>query len=251
MIKRGDAMLTFSVTDQSIRRTDDRATKLVSGSQEIYTVAFSFDAAWEGFSRVAVFSGSGQTVHVALIGDVCTVPWEVLTKYGNLFVGVYGLDGNARKPTIWAPIVFVQQGSYVAGSSPEPPEESTYETIVELLNAANVAAQNAEDIAQGVRDDADNGAFKGDTGDTGPQGPQGIQGDTGPQGPQGPQGIQGDTGPQGPQGIQGDTGPQGPQGPEGTNPYDYAVAAGYTGTAEQFAADLAALSGLNAELTEI
>lgn len=45
-----------------------------------------------------------------------------------------------------------------------------------------------------MRDDADNGAFKGDKGDTGNIGPQGIQGPQGLQGIQGPQGLQGPQG---------------------------------------------------------
>ena len=50
-------------------------------------------------------------------------------------------------------------------------------------------ASGAVQVAQGVRDDADAGVFKGDKGDKGDTGEQGIQGI---QGLQGLQGIQGD-----------------------------------------------------------
>ena len=49
----------------------------------------------------------------------------------------------------------------------------------------------------------------------------------------GPQGEQGEIGPQGAQGI------QGPPGPAGENPYDYAVAGGFTGTEAEFQSMLA------------
>ena len=72
------------------------------------------------------------------------------------------------------------------------------------------------------------------------KGAKGDKGDTGPQGPQGPQG---DPGAQGPQGEKGETGAQGPQGRPGSNgktAYQYAQDGGYTGTAEEFSAKLAA-----------
>ena len=86
----------------------------------------------------------------------------------------------------------------------------------------------------------------GETGATGPQGPKGDTGETGATGPQGPKGDTGATGPQGPKGDTGDTGATGPQGPKGDtgdngkSAYEYAQDGGYTGTAAQFAAKLAA-----------
>ena len=102
------------------------------------------------------------------------------------------------------------------GYIPDIPESN-----VEQITAI---AQNALDVAQSVRDDADAGEFDGAPGPQGPTGPQGPKGDTGATGPQGPQGPKGDTGatgaqgpqgPRGPQGETGATGPQGPQGPQG------------------------------------
>ena len=112
---------------------------------------------------------------------------------------------------------------------------------------------------------------KGDTGETGPQGPKGDKGDkgdTGEQGPAGSDGIKGETGPQGPKGDKGDTGDQGPkgdkgdigeQGPkgdkgdkgdtgaDGKSAYSYALDAGYDGTEEEFAQQLASPGGGSVE----
>lgn len=88
-------------------------------------------------------------------------------------------------------------------------------------------------IAKSVRDDANNGVFKGekgDKGDTGPIGPKGDKGEPGVQGihgEQGPRGEQGERGPQGPrgeqgiQGVRGEQGPAGPQGEQGEPGNDY------------------------------
>lgn len=82
-------------------------------------------------------------------------------------------------------------------------------------------ASSAVQIAQGVRDDADAGVFKGDKGDkgdTGARGDKGDKGDTGVglKGDTGEQGIQGIQGEMGPKGDKGDTGEQGLQGETGT-----------------------------------
>lgn len=76
----------------------------------------------------------------------------------------------------------------------------------------------------------------------GPAGPQGATGPAGPQGEAGPQGVQGAVGPAGPAGPQGEPGSAGPAGPAGAagspgaSAYDLAVAAGYTGTEEEWLA---------------
>ena len=76
-----------------------------------------------------------------------------------------------------------------AGAEGIAPAEPTPDVVQQILSAATEAANEAEQaqkVAQSVRDDADAGKFNG---------PQGPKGDTGPVGPQGPQGPKGDTGP--------------------------------------------------------
>lgn len=132
--------------------------------------------------------------------------------------------------------------------------------VEQLQIAINSALATAKSSGEFDGPKGDTGAtgpqgLKGDTGDTGATGPQGPKGDTGEAGPAGPKGDTGATGPQGPKGDTGATGPQGPkgdtgatgpQGPKGDNgsdgksAYEYAQDGGYTGTAAQFAAKLAA-----------
>ena len=75
---------------------------------------------------------------------------------------------------------------------------------------------------------------KGDTGAKGDKGDKGEKGEKGDTGATGPTGPKGDTGPQGPKGDTGATGA------DGKSAYSYAQDGGYTGTAEEFAAKLAA-----------
>lgn len=98
-------------------------------------------------------------------------------------------------------------------------------------DATDLVAEVKADLAAGVYNGIDGiqgpKGDKGDTGDTGavgPMGPQGVTGATGATGPRGatgatgargPEGPKGDTGARGPQGQQGIQGPAGPQGPQG------------------------------------
>ncbi len=140
-----------------------------------------------------------------------------------VYVKVVDEKSETTVKAITIPVMSRQQAD--DGVAPEN-QQSFKQQIQQIMN-------NTKEIAQSVRDDADNGVFKGEKGekgDIGPagpkgeqgerglQGPQGEQGETGPRGLQGEQGIQGPQGPQGEQGIQGiqgEPGPMGPQGPKG------------------------------------
>lgn len=153
------------------RATICNADLLTSGSAGI-EVQFRFSADWDGLSKIAVFKGSGLNVDVVLTDATCVIPAETLTQSGlNLYIGVYGTDGTGDViiPTIWA-----NAGTIRAGA--EPGETTPIEPTPSVVDQILAAAAEAVEIAQSVRDDADNGAFDG------PQGPQGEQGPPGPAG---------------------------------------------------------------------
>ena len=91
--------LSFMVTGQSI----DLAVPamLVAGTVGEYTARFAFDADWDGYQRIAVFSADGVEREQLLTDDACDVPWEVLRPGAYLKVGVYGTRDGSRLPTIW------------------------------------------------------------------------------------------------------------------------------------------------------
>ena len=104
---------------------------------------------------------------------------------------------------------------------------------------------------------------KGDKGGKGDIGPQGEQGPQGPQGPKGDQGIQGEKGATGDRGapftyadftaeqLAGLKGEKGDKGDTGQSAYESAVVSGYSGTQEEFYADLAAVDNLAAWFASI
>lgn len=194
----------FALYADKTKLTLHQQERLTSGSVNIYTVQFVFSADWSGLTRTAVFKGSSETVSVLLnkTGE-CKVPWEVLRVPGShLEVGVYGTLGESVVlPTVWTDLGKVFPG-VAPGEDAQEPTPGIYQQIM-------AAAQEAVETANGIRADADAGAF------IGPQGPQGIQGPQGETGPRGETGPIGPIGQPGPQGVQGPPGPQGPAGTPG------------------------------------
>lgn len=220
--------------------------RLVSGSVEIYTAAFEFDAAWDGYAKTAVFrDDSYRAVEVALTGNCCMVPWEILRAGKYIHVGVYGVNGGKRYPTIYtANGLRVLDGALPANPS-QPPSPTEYEQLLSMIGDTSalkttdksslVAAINEIYQAGGGGKSVTDAQVNGDgdliitlsdgttinaghvVGADGAQGPEGPQGPPGAEGEQGPAGPKGDTGEQGPQGPKGDTGDTGPQGPAGAD----------------------------------
>ena len=224
--------------------------RLVSGSVEIYTAAFEFDPAWDGYAKTAVFTDDmGRSAEIALTDNTCTVPWEILRAGKYIHIGVYGVNGDKRYPTIYtANGLRVFEGALPANPS-QPPSPTEYEQLLSMIGdtaalkttdkSSLVAAINEIYQAGGggksvtdaqVNEDGDliitlsdgttinAGHVVGADGVQGPEGPQGPPGTEGEQGPAGPKGDTGGQGPQGPKGDTGDTGPQGPAGADGVGP---------------------------------
>ena len=218
--------------------------RLVSGSVEIYTAAFEFDAAWDGYAKTAVFTDDmGRSAEIALTDNTCTVPWEILRAGRYIHIGIYGVNGDKRYPTIYtANGLRVFEGALPANPS-QSPSPTEYEQLLSMIGdtaalkttdkSSLVAAINEIYQAGGGGKSVTDAQVNGDgdliitlsdgttinaghvVGADGAQGPEGPQGPPGAEGEQGPAGPKGDTGEQGPQGPKGDTGAQGLQGPKG------------------------------------
>ena len=186
----------------------------LSDSVRFEKIHFDFPEGWNGYIKKAVFRNGDTEISIFLNGDetVCTgvdecyVPGEVV-KAPGFTVCVLGIKGDSLATSAEAAVEVTESG-YTKGDFPENPTPTEYE---QLLNFA----KETQKIAQSVRDDAENGVFKGDKGDMGPQGEKGDKGEQGIQGEKGEkgeQGIQGEKGEKGEQGIQGEKGDKGDTG---------------------------------------
>lgn len=169
-------------------------TKLTSGSVG-REVEFSFDSSWDGLIKTAVFRvGDDSRSHYMGESNMCEFPWELLThdKVNQIIhIGVCGMrDKEIVFPTMYTYIGELEEG---ADPNADPSVEHSPELVEQLISVA----EDAKEVANSVREDADNGVFNGEKGKQGEQGPQGIPGPKGPQGEKGDKGEQGEKGDKG------------------------------------------------------
>lgn len=75
---------------------------LIQNSATSYGVEFTFNEAWDGFAKTALFEAGSASIAVVLTDDKCTVPAECLKRAGvRLQVMVYGVKGDACISTGW------------------------------------------------------------------------------------------------------------------------------------------------------
>ncbi len=198
----------------NIKISEDRGIEVtghaIADSINFDRMFFEFPKSWNGYVKTVVFSNDDAIISVVLQEgnalcineNECYIPHEVL-KAGVFELSVFGVLGDSRATTQSKPIT-VKPSGYAKGQAPSSPTPSEYEQLVNLATETKL-------IAQSVRDDADNGIFKGDKGDKGEKGDKGdafvysdftpeqlealkVKGDKGDTGSQGPQGIQGQKG---------------------------------------------------------
>ena len=242
-------MYVVEISGQAVRTITRKGDgNSVLGTVGVEQVEFHFDNSWDGLTKFACFKNTGrprrqQEFQMVLPDDgIVTVPWEMYTHSGSLYVGALGMaDEQIVKPTVWTLMSSVTKGVDPDGDFSKEATPSMIQQLVatadELIAKAEAGEFDGRDGVDG-KDGADghspvvtiindtwhvDGVSTG-IGAVGPQGPQGEKGDQGiqgPQGEQGPQGIQGErgyrgyTGVQGERGLKGDQGIQGPQGEQG------------------------------------
>ena len=144
-----------------------QATEPITSGSVGLAVSFRFSEDWTGLAKAALFKGSGTAVDVALTGSECTVPHEVLQLAGgHLKIGVYGTGNQGQRvtPTVWADAGQIFEGAAPSEVTPTPATQSLVQQALEAAETAVEAAESVEAIAQGLRDDADSGAFDGEDG---------------------------------------------------------------------------------------
>lgn len=157
------------------KATVERGEPLVEGRVGL-VCTFEFCPEWAGLAKSATFVGKAG-VTVPIIDDRAIIPPEVFeaAARSRFKVGVVGkaADGTVVIPTIWAEAGIISS-SPANGNYPDVEWEPTPDYGAQIQQAA----ENAECIAQQLRDDAAAGRFDGKGGERGPAGPQGIPGHT-------------------------------------------------------------------------
>lgn len=109
---------------------------LTAGSQNVNTVEFRFNAAWDGLTKTTTFKTSKKTISVLLGTNTTEIPWEVLADAGEILaVGVFGVSGETIVlPTVWGILGKVMDAAHLGDEEKEPTPD-VYQKILDELNA--------------------------------------------------------------------------------------------------------------------
>lgn len=133
-------VIAISVQNKIAVQTD--STAYVCGNGD-YSIQFSFDSAWDEFPvKTARFQGDGSFTDVLFRGDVCPVP--ALDHIRKLEVGVYA--GNIQTTT--PAKVFVKAGIRSVWGSPDDPQPSVYDQIMDAFRDTGLTLRQLEDGAE-------------------------------------------------------------------------------------------------------
>lgn len=121
--------LEFTVNGAEIRAQERR---LASGGAGTARARFSFDGAWEGYAKTAVFFRDAQRpVRIPLERDEAPIPDALLAEPGLLYAGVFGTrEGKTATSALTA--VEVLRGA-AERALPLPPETSVYAALAEAV----------------------------------------------------------------------------------------------------------------------
>ena len=134
----------------NIARVIEKPSRITSGTIGL-PAEFTFDSAWEGLRKIAVFRGGNviKTVDNPQAGT--TVPWEVLVKPNVwLSVGVYGVnaEGTITIPTIWANVSHISVGVNPEDDPSTDPTLPVWQTMMNYF--ASLATKPASIITEVV-----------------------------------------------------------------------------------------------------
>ena len=77
--------MKISVTGATIKVTEPEI--IAAGSVNIYKAEFTFDAAWDGLTKMAFFLFRDKLHPVVLDAEnKCTIPWEAIKSDGWLLI---------------------------------------------------------------------------------------------------------------------------------------------------------------------
>lgn len=116
------------------------------GEYNVQSCNFQFTSDYDGLPKFAIFKTDTVTKQIALSGNSCITPEEVLQSTGIVGLGVYAYETDGDNLVLRyspTPAVFtVEPGSYDEGDTPTPPTPSVIEQLQEEItqNANNISS---------------------------------------------------------------------------------------------------------------
>lgn len=107
-----------------------------------YKIYLEFSDDWKNLSKTCVFSGSDTVKDVLISGHSVVIPWECLTKTGELTMGVYGVGTDVTIPTIYCSLGNVRAGTDPSGDESTTPTLPVYSQLQAVVNSVREDMDN-------------------------------------------------------------------------------------------------------------
>lgn len=156
--------MIFLVDKNKVKHyTSDSDYTIPTDSINAIPFGFVLSSDWEGYTLTSQITKADKTVNILLDkNNAGMIPPDMEEGIWN--VSLFGVkDGNKRNTTIPATLKLVKSGYNPQGQPPIQPPEDLYAKLIKQIDEANK-------IAQSVRDDADAGKFDGKDGADGKDG---------------------------------------------------------------------------------
>lgn len=167
----------LTVTNQELVLKESVSS--VEENQNYIQCVFDFTTEdWNDTVKTAYFRNpkTGIVTSQMLSGDQCMIPPESLSDEGYV---QFSVAGEKERYRITSSIVQFFNRPTVYGGDPSDPTPTQYEQIVAQTAAAQNAAEDAQQTAEEIREQAESGAFNGKDGPPGPAGADGAPGKDG------------------------------------------------------------------------
>lgn len=156
--------MIFLVDKNKVKHyTSDSDYTIPTDSINAIPFGFVLSSDWEGYTLTSQITKADKTVNILLDkNNAGMIPPDMEEGIWN--VSLFGVkDGSKRNTTIPATLKLVKSGYNPQGQPPIQPPEDLYAKLIKQIEEANK-------IAQSVRDDADAGKFDGKDGADGVDG---------------------------------------------------------------------------------
>lgn len=156
--------MIFLVDKNKVKHyTSDSDYTIPTDSINAIPFGFVLSSDWEGYTLTSQITKADKTVNILLDkNNAGMIPPDMEEGIWN--VSLFGVkDGSKRNTTIPATLKLVKSGYNPQGQPPIQPPEDLYAKLIKQIEEANK-------IAQSVRDDADAGKFDGKDGADGKDG---------------------------------------------------------------------------------
>lgn len=126
------SILNLNINDHQMNITD--GFTLPSGGKNLDKIKCVFDSSWIGYEKIAVFYKNVKDVyHIMLEEDeTCFIPHEVLSKDGDLYIGIIGRLNESIKTTVVCSYK-VLRGAITEETKITDPTPDIYVSILALL----------------------------------------------------------------------------------------------------------------------